>query len=520
MSTRKLASYFIPTVADILFLSIALTLLLLKGQDLLSDCDTGFHIRTGDYIINTFSVPKFDLFSHISPTLPWTAHEWLAELIMGMLHNCFGMAGNVAFFSLLIALVYYLLMRHLRSVNGNLLTATIIIILVTATSQVHWLARPHIFSLLIMVIWYRILDDYQYRENDRLVWLPVMMLLWVNLHGGFLAGFILSGIYCAGNFLESLRTSISTRTILRGKSYKLLKISLLSLLASLVNPIGYNILLFPFNLVGNRYIMDHVAEFQSPNFHDPIVFKYLLLLSIGLLAFSRKRLNLIELMLLLIFSYMALFSARYIPLFALIISPIIMSRADDLINSATTRIATYLREKSESFSATEIVARGFFWPIAGCMLAAALIATNNVSYSFDEEKKPVAAVEFIKKERIEGNMFNNDEFGDYIIYAAWPQYRVFFDGRSDMYGAEQMKEYDKIIRTKSGWEDIINKYDIDWIFFDAQSALSRYLLATSGWRLIYADKVAHIFVKDIPKYQSLIKRYSSAIPLSEIAPDK
>lgn len=83
-----------------------------------------------------------------------------------------------------------------------------------------------------------------------------------------------------------------------------------------------------------------------------------------------------------------------------------------------------------------------------------------------------------------------------------------------------MKEYYKIMRTKAGWQEIVHKYDIDWIFFEAQSALSRYLLATSGWRLIYADKVAHIFVKDIPKYQSLIKRHYDVKPLPEIDKDR
>ncbi|MCJ7542488.1 MAG: hypothetical protein MUO88_22795, partial [Desulfobacterales bacterium] len=116
-------------------------------------------------------------------------------------------------------------------------------------------------------------------------------------------------------------------------------------------------------------------------------------------------------------------------------------------------------------------------------------------------------VEFLKKEHLKGNMFDNDEFGDYIIYAAWPKYKVFVDGRSDMYGVDIMKEYLKVITIKPGWEEVLKKYDVKWIIYDANSALSLFLMERDDWELIYADKVANIFVKDIPENQYLIEKY-------------
>ena len=110
-------------------------------------------------------------------------------------------------------------------------------------------------------------------------------------------------------------------------------------------------------------------------------------------------------------------------------------------------------------------------------------ANGSLEYTFDSKIKPVAAVEFLKKEPIKGNMFDNDEFGDYIIYAASQKYKVFFDGRSDMYGTEIMKEYFKIANFENGWEDVLKKYRIGWIIYDANSGLSRYLLQNDGWRL-------------------------------------
>jgi hypothetical protein len=140
---------------------------------------------------------------------------------------------------------------------------------------------------------------------------------------------------------------------------------------------------------------------------------------------------------------------------------------------------------------------------------------GTIDYSFDQESKPVAAVDFLKTERINGNMFNNDEFGDYIIYAAWPEYRVFFDGRSDMYGTEKMKEYFKISQIEPGFDDVIDKYDITWIFFDSQSALSQYLLIRDDWSLIYSDNVANIFLKDSHENSQLTHKYKGVTPFIE-----
>lgn len=149
-------------------------------------------------------------------------------------------------------------------------------------------------------------------------------------------------------------------------------------------------------------------------------------------------------------------------------------------------------------------------------MVAVLALQGKIEHNFDENAKPVAAVEFLKKETLYGNMFDNDEFGDYIIYAAWPQYKVFFDGRSDMYGTDIAKEYLKIRNFEQEWERIIEKYDIIWIIYNANSVFSRCLLQNDDWKLIYADKVANIFLKNIPENQRLIEKYSNVEPVEEI----
>ena len=197
------ARYFLPSIGQTLFLSVFLTLSLLSGATLLNDGDTGYHIRAGEYILETFSVPHHDIFSFISPPPAWTAHEWLSEVIMALLHRAFGLTGVVLFFIFLISLTYPLLFRALRTWQGNILADILIILLVIVSSTLHWLARPHVFSLLLLVGWYHLLEAFQKEARNYLFLLPPLMLLWVNLHGGFVAGFLLLAIFFVGTLLRS-----------------------------------------------------------------------------------------------------------------------------------------------------------------------------------------------------------------------------------------------------------------------------------------------------------------------------
>src|SRR5210317_829607 len=126
------------------------------------------------------------MFSFLSPPIPWTAHEWLSEVMMAAINGIFGLTGIVIFFSILISFVYYFLFKILQSLKVNIIIATIVIILVIASSRMHWLARPHIFSMLLVLLWYFLLDAYQYDKKNILYLQIPLMLLWVNMHAGFI----------------------------------------------------------------------------------------------------------------------------------------------------------------------------------------------------------------------------------------------------------------------------------------------------------------------------------------------
>jgi hypothetical protein len=408
----------------------------------------------------------------------------------------------------LIGITYSLLFKFAQSLNCNLGAAVLLVLFATTASSLHWLARPHVFSFLLMVGWYAILDSYQRGRRDRLTVLPLLMVLWVNLHGGFVLGLLLLGVYFVGNLATCIFGRTGETSLAGQRLKKLAVIGAACLVATLLNPRGYHLLAFPFSVMANRFVMDNVTEFLSPNFHNALPYTYFLLFTIALLSVSRKQLDTIDIILLVLFTYMSLYSARYIPLFAIIATPILLRQLQTILRGES-RFAEFIQQRGRNLEALDARAQIHLWPVLVVTIVCGLAAGRAIEFGFNDREKPVAAVEFLKTEHLQGKMFNDDEFGDYVIYAAWPQYKVFFDGRSDMYGEAWGRQYTQVVRLSPDWDRVVEKQGFSWMFLPARSPLAVVLLRDENWRLIYSDSVARIFVKNRPENAAVIAKYGN-----------
>ena len=233
----------------------------------------------------------------------------------------------------------------------------------------------------------------------------------------------------------------------------------------------------------------------------------MLFLTLGVLAISRVKTDIIEVSLVLVFTYMALYSARHIPLFAIVVAPILVRHIELMLQKSNSKLINLFKSRCKNLDSLDAQLKGYVWPvivtIAVCILANAAF----IQFTFDKTRAPVDAVSFLEKESVKGNMFNSDQFGDYVIYAAWPKYKVFVDGRSDMYGSDRMKEYMKVALVQPGWKEVLAKYDINFIIYNANSPVSLLLSESDNWRLVYADKTAIVFVKNVAANRELINKY-------------
>ena len=492
-----------PSISDLLFVAIAATLLFTPlSVKLLNDAGTGWHIRTGQLIIATHQVPRVDPFSSLI-NKPWFAWEWLYDVAVGQLESWCSLDGVAWFTAVVIATVFAWTFHLLVAKSSNLLSALVLTLLAIGASMIHFLARPHVLSWLFVVAWFSILDSTESPVDTpsryRKLWLlPLIMLAWVNLHGGFLLGFVLLFIYWLGSLwtwwkLEASRIEESLRKIAAGKRARnLLVIGLLSFAASLVNPYGWKLHRHILGYLSNRFLMNHIEEFQSPNFHNiaPRCFLIILLITVGVVACRGRQLKLSHILLVLFSIYAGLYSARNIPtssiLLVLIIGPLLPSFSASAF--------------FQRMHAVDAQLRGHLWPIAAALVTLAIAASGGhigsqqlMDAHFSPARMPVNAVNYLQTNAIEGPILSPDYWGGYLIYRLYPHNKVVIDDRHDFYGEQFLKSYLTMMHVEPGWEQFPNGRAA-CIVLPRNSALAAILNRTPEWRTVYNDDLAVVFV--------------------------
>lgn len=504
-----------PSVSDVLFVSIFARTLTLGGE-LLNDGDTGWHIRTGEHILDTMTIPHADIFSHTAPGAPWTIYSWLADVVFASVHGLAGLNGIVTLTAAVIAFTFAALYRSMLKMAVNPVSAAALTAIAAAASSGHWLARPHVFSFPLTLAFMFILDRYWHGETKHIHFLPALMVLWVNLHPGFMLGLALVFIYALCGLYAYL-SSPGTGQHEKAMLWTLGITAVLTTLAACINPYGPAILYLPFDAEGIGYVMTNIREWASPDFHVEKGFEFMLLLYLGIFVMSRKGPDLAGGAVSLLLTAMALSAVRYIPLTALAVTIVTARMADDVTgqfaerlsaNKAARYAAGRIRGISASTAAMERRPRPYAWALlfaAACSLVALnsgrAFGTHLMHYSHDPARFPVAAVEYAHENGITGRMFNDYGWGGYIIYRGFPEQKVFVDGRIAPYGPSVMRDYLKVSRADISSADILDKYKVDWVLYSTGSPLCR-LLASGGWKRVYADDTAELLVRGQHRYGS------------------
>ena len=278
---------------------------------LLRDADIGWHIRSGELILVTHAIPRTDPFSYTRQGEPWCAWEWLYDVVIAAIHHVSGLNGVVLFTAVVIGSTFALLFRFVLRRSGNLVVAGGLTLLAIAAAQVHMLARPHVLSWLLTLLWVENLCRFEEGKRSALLWLPPLMLLWANLHAGFILGLGLLGVFAIG-CVWSARTA--PREGDRQKIIQLGSILAVCLLATLLTPYGYRLHVHVYQYLSDSFLMNNIEEFASPNFHLPVYgyFEVLIVLVIAGAALARDQLRPTGLLLLLFsLSRRAICSSQY-----------------------------------------------------------------------------------------------------------------------------------------------------------------------------------------------------------------
>jgi hypothetical protein len=528
-------SWLVPSAGDLMFVALlgllAFTTLSVR---LLGDAGIGWHIRTGQLILATHTIPRVDPFSSTSSPLttaqPWYAWEWSYDVVAGWLDRVIGLNGVVLLTALITAGLFAWTFRLLLRRGTNVGVALILVLLAASASMIHFQARPHVVSWLFTVVWFWILeaqentyvgpqlDISEYSATKNAGWplwvLPLLMVVWVNVHGGFLVGFVLLAIYWVGAVwqwfsLKGDRFDDVLKKIRAGRRIRALALTgVLGAAATLANPYGFKLHVHIYRYLSNRFLMDHIDEFQSPNFHYVAqkCFAALLLLTLVALAAKTSKAGAAQGLVVLFAVYAGLYASRNIPVSSLLLILVIGPWLSDGMESLAGRVSLRGRASASTLflrrmRAIELSLRGHLWPIAAivltCWIAAhggRLGARPMMDAHFDAKRFPVHAVDYLEKQGTQGPLVSPDYWGGYLIYRLYPQVRMVVDDRHDFYGEQFLKSYLKMIRVEPGWQDFLQQHQVRGVIVPKGSALANVLAETPGWQSIYGDDVAVVFV--------------------------
>jgi hypothetical protein len=450
---------------------------------LLNDGDTLSHIAIGRWIIEHHAIPFHDPFSYTFPGATWAPHEWLAEVIFAAIYGWLGWGGVVAATGGAVATAFALLTRALQRSLGPR-RAAIGAALAFLLTEGHLLARPHALALPLLVIWMSgVIRARDEGRSPSLGLLPVMVL-WCNLHGGFVVGLLFAGLL-AGE--AALDTSAAARPgVLWGWGGFLV----LAGLSALASPNGVDAFLLPIDMLRMSFALSSISEWHSVDFarFDP------LLLWIGLAiagGFSLGlRLPWPRTLMVLLLLYLALTHVRNEELLG-IIAPLLLAAP----------LAGHLRSPPTQGRSVDRGQRSTAMPIAG--LAAVTVGLLATAGALDRrgleprgDVAPAAAVEAAREAGLGSHVFNSIRFGGYLLFSGIPS---FVDGRADLFGDAFLQRYVEASNViGEALPALLDQYAVAWTLLEPRSPAVSLLDHLPGWERVYADPFAVVHRREMP----------------------
>ncbi|OLD66436.1 MAG: hypothetical protein AUI52_04120 [Acidobacteria bacterium 13_1_40CM_2_68_10] len=541
-------------LAALTFLLLALNLTPITNNDLF------LHLKTGEIILKTGSVPRVDDYSALARGRPFIAHEWLAGVLFRLVQVVAGWNGLILLKPLAAIAVAALLYATARLLGAPPVVALPALAFVMILAAARFMERPHIFTYLIVAIFLLLLALRRIGRRPPLWVFVPLQIVWVNLHGGFVLGPAIVALAAAGAAVDRRfapppaftrgRHAAAGRAAagpqapspatqgLEAKSLALLSVVLLA--ASLVNPYGFKLLRFPFELTTSSF-MGEIYEWLpplvavdfrtgsvrlSPFASTYMALYYLAWMAFGLLSFSlavflwrRDRLTppggAFPILLFAVFLLLSLRMNRNVTDFALATLPGVTAT----FASAATRLFRWGRSAGPAAppgGRAETALRGIAAAIA---LLAAWFAVEGYPYSPSQRRLPgfglgrnipVAATDYLASIRMSGNVFNTYASGAYLIDRLYPGVRVAMDSRNDVYGEELYRQYSRALTDADALDALLERLDAGAVLLEwpnqgmmtAAAAVHR----LKDWTPVYFDDVAVIYLRADGPWAAVVAR--------------
>jgi len=534
-------------VIEIVPVCALLLIVFMAYANTVDDLDLWWHLESGEMMWETGSVPEKDPFAFTS-YLPesisgigpdrtgsgevdrflssgFMQRNWLSQLVLYLTYAAGGLKGIGVLKSSVFAAVFLVLYLTMRGRGGGPISALLVLCLTAYIGIDFNYTRPQIFSYLFFVC--LIYSIYDFKGGGRKIYLlPLLMALWANIHGGVILGTAVIGAFTAGELLRaSLKRfpALSSISSLDNARLRVLTlVAFFSALASLAGPSGYRTYFFPW-IIRNS-VFGNIEEYHRPMFYE--YHAYWLMLALVALAvlvlIVLRRMDPAELFILAGVALLSLKSNKYIIYFTLG-GAVFLVYSLSCAWSGIKRSALFVKLSGQLGRKQDVFRQAFSLIIAlvtAGFLLKTVLSDSQPNFDAGEERYPSGAVSFIKENRPEGNMFNLFNWGGYMAWRLYPEYKVFIYGRAVSesafihYGSILNASNDK--ESASGlplWKRLLRAYDVNFIVTSALSPAGKiiplvdHLYEDNGWQLVYVDGKSMIFMRSSEGNSDILHRF-------------
>jgi hypothetical protein len=464
--------------------ALLVVLAVLTVRSRFDDPDLWWHLKTGEIIWTTHSIPHADPFSFTASGQPWIAQEWLSEFAMYGLWKLGAYTGLMLGLSILTALLFLVAYVLCSKYSANSKIGFAGALAVWLFSTIGLALRPHMIGYLLLALELLILHFSRTRRQWLFTLVP-LFCIWVNCHASFFFGLIVLGVALVCAFLPEIRWGLLVSTPWAPERRNTLLIcAVLSVAALFLNPIGSRLVVYPLDVFFRQPLnLAGISEWRPPA-PDDLRFWALLLgagamLLVPLLRFAAVRVE--EFLLVSIGFALAICHQRMLFVFGLLAAPVLCRLSADLWDR-------YQPERDRVWLNASIMA------LAAVVVVFAFPSARQLD-ELVRKSSPVQAVDFLRRSGLSGNLLNEYVYGGYLIWAA-PERKVFIDGRADVYEkAGVLGEYGDWIGVRSDPKLLLAKYRIGVCLLSRTAPIARVMPLLPGWKRVYSDDLAVLFVK-------------------------
>ena len=471
-----------PGVPDAVFGLVLIVVLIGGRTGFLNDPGTFWHLRLGREILQSHDVPRSDMLTYTRDRVPWVDQSWAFDVGLALLVDHAGWTAVLAATALGLAWIYGALARGLARDGLAETVVVIVTVLAVGVGAVHFLVRPHLFTLGF-VLW--TLQACK-RQHERGGWaiaiIPPLLVLWANLHGGFLAGPLIVVTAAIGHGLSGPLDAERRRNL-----GKFALVFVLACLAALVvNPYGIGLYRHVGHLLVASGVTDLIVEYQPIPFGtaNGRVIEWVVLALVAVPSISARRIERYQLVHTVVWLHLALASIRHAPLFALAVAPALGQTLDGL----PLAIRQFGR----------LGRRWSAWP-AVVTLAMSLAVAGGVRFGgFSPRVWPLDGLSVLNHQPVGNRLFHEQDWGGMIEARCIPPRRAFLDDRFELFGRQAILDYVEALQGGPAWDALRDRERFELVWVRPERGLARRLAADPRWRQIHRDDISVLFARGAP----------------------